>query len=511
MKEQKTKKFLGYWHITPEMGSEGWGGYRNYMICEGNTPEEVVKDYFAKTGEKYDPSNFHISEDDGHFYYHDYFSVDFIYLPEYVYIPDNIEIRFNRYIHEYYGLNAKAFPKEERSKLLTKNSCICRLIQEHPNDWKEEISKRNINIREEGIYTIFNYTIKSNYKDPIVQEARGIIIDTNLKRVVCWPFRKFGKYNNNYADSIDWSTAIVQEKIDGSIVKLWYDHYKKKWQFSTSNTIYMKDSHISDVIPFAKGYKELIRYMCLGDDYLNHYSTYIFELASPLNRNIVKYNDVVLYHIGTRSNITGKEYNPRETLRSYPYFPRTYNLHSLEECIAFAQNELNNYDQKISRCDNEGFVVVDKDFNRVKIKCPIYQMIHYLIDGTKLARETIISLIHTGKIDIGAICDEYPEIAHIIKYYDYKYTEFMRNAGAVLDISRKIYRMTNDKSFVGKKLKGNPYSSIAFMGLETEDDLRTVLDKFNKGAVQFISNNIPEYSKQNYGYMFEGVREYEQK
>lgn len=80
-----------------------------------------------------------------------------------------------------------------------------------------------IGIKEESPYAIFNYAIGCDFSNPIVQEARGIIIDLENLDVVCWPFRKFGNYNESYADKIDWSTARVQEKIDGSIIKLWWD------------------------------------------------------------------------------------------------------------------------------------------------------------------------------------------------------------------------------------------------------------------------------------------------
>ena len=70
-----------------------------------------------------------------------------------------------------------------------------------------------------------------------IRELGGIIIDCERCEVVCWPFRKFGNHNEGYADTIDWSTARVQEKVDGSIVKLWYDEANGKWQFSTNGCI----------------------------------------------------------------------------------------------------------------------------------------------------------------------------------------------------------------------------------------------------------------------------------
>ena len=83
-------------------------------------------------------------------------------------------------------------------------------------------------IKEEGNFALFKYASLSNFNDPIVKEARGIIIDTFNYEVACFPFNKFGKYTDYYADEIDWNTASVQEKIDGSIIKMWFNKYTNK-------------------------------------------------------------------------------------------------------------------------------------------------------------------------------------------------------------------------------------------------------------------------------------------
>lgn len=108
---------------------------------------------------------------------------------------------------------------------INRNSYICRFISEHEN-WRELLDEMGIGIKEEYPFAIFNYTIGCDFSSPIVQEARGIIIDLENLDVACWPFRKFGNYNESYADKIDWATAMVQEKVDGSIVKLWWNRMR---------------------------------------------------------------------------------------------------------------------------------------------------------------------------------------------------------------------------------------------------------------------------------------------
>lgn len=119
---------------------------------------------------------------------------------------------------------------------MNKNSKICCFISENEN-WREILKQEyGITVKEEYHYAIFNYGINSDFSNPIVQEARGIIINIENLEVACFPFRKFGNYNESYADKIDWNTARVQEKIDGSIIKMWYGE-NEKWVFSTNAMI----------------------------------------------------------------------------------------------------------------------------------------------------------------------------------------------------------------------------------------------------------------------------------
>ena len=79
---------------------------------------------------------------------------------------------------------------------MNEKSLIAQFINHHPNDWKELLESKNIKIKyaPNDYRAIFNYGIECDFSDPIVQEARGIIINIDTLEVVCWPFRKFGNY-----------------------------------------------------------------------------------------------------------------------------------------------------------------------------------------------------------------------------------------------------------------------------------------------------------------------------
>lgn len=95
-------------------------------------------------------------------------------------------------------------------------------IRDNPSDWRAKLEAKPycVTIKDNGIYTIFNYSqIDSDFYNPLVKACRGIILkNANTDPVVvCFPFTKFGNYGEGYADKIDWSSAKVQEKVDGCL------------------------------------------------------------------------------------------------------------------------------------------------------------------------------------------------------------------------------------------------------------------------------------------------------
>lgn len=375
-------------------------------------------------------------------------------------------------------------------------SYLCRFIAEHPEDWNALLAKEYaIKVKTEGAYAIFNYGYGCDYADPIVQESRGIILDTEKLEVVCWPFRKFGNHNESYADDIDWSNARVQEKVDGSIIKLWFDQRKPGWQFSTNATLRAEnapageDSRTTfyDLICGAENYSDI------PFDALDKDNTYIFELVSPGMQVVVPYESTMLYHIGTRSNLTGQESDVDIGIRK----PKLYPIHSLAECVETAIR-LNQMDSEEIRA--EGFVVVDGNWNRVKVKSPDYIAKHHLVQMKSIAKRECVQMLLRAAPEINVICQANPELIPVFKYYDYQLSRLQNTADRLAVLARRLYEEYSfDRGAVAKVIRKHP---LAWVGFQCLGNTAKGSECLMQCPVERICNLIPEYQEEDLSALF---------
>ena len=373
------------------------------------------------------------------------------------------------------------------------NSQICRFISENEN-WQELIEEKLIKFNTEGPLAIFNYRDECDFGDPIVQEARGIIINLEALEVVCWPFRKFGNWNESYADPIDWNTARVQEKVDGSIVKLWFDKLRDEWRFSTNSTIDAAGANADSLT--GESYLDLIKktdnYKDIPFDGLDKDNTYIFELVSPQNRVVIDYPYYRLFHIGTRTNISGRE----RLVDIGIVKPAEYPLHSLKECVEAAKilNRGNEeYDESTtpSLVEKEGFVVVDIHFNRIKVKSPDYLVIHHTIKNGNFSKERVLKLLREEEINVDDFCREYPEYAVYIRYYQYRLAELEFEATAFIRSVLNMYEeYSHERKAVALMIKDHKYAGLGFMALDTGKSAAELITELEMSKLLKL---IPDY------------------
>ena len=266
---------------------------------------------------------------------------------------------------------------------------IVKFIIEHPHDWEALLTSPpySLSIKRKDTRILFKYSqIESDFSLDIVKEARGLILEDKTWKVICYPFNKFFNFGEEYADNIDWESAVVETKEDGSLIKIYF--YNDEWKIATNGTIDAEDAELQSG-PY-KNFRQLFdaaAEKCHFDfSKLNRYFTYCCEICSEFNIIICPQSEMRLIHIGTRNNRTFQEV---EADIGIPH-PQRYALSSLEDCIAMA---------KTFDFTKEGFVVKDKNYNRIKVKSEDYVRVHRLANNGSMTEERAIELIRANELD----------------------------------------------------------------------------------------------------------------
>lgn len=326
------------------------------------------------------------------------------------------------------------------------------------NENWEDILKKSpfcISVKHDVGHVIFNYNLfNSDLSNPVVKECRGLILNEKTFDPVCVPFFKFFNYGEEFADKIDWTTARVQTKIDGSIIKLWYDKLINDWRISTNGMINADavetcSPHINENIrksTFGALFRECAKRQNLDFSKLNKKYTYIFELTSIFNRQVIKYNKDMIWHIGTRDNTTLRELNVDIGVQK----PQEFAFTTLQDVIDVANK---------FKDEQEGFVVVDGNWNRVKVKSPYYVATsHYFNDS--IAMSKLIEVFLSG--DYEEFLVYYPKYTPIIRemeaYIDEKCNEINNGLGPISELFTK---KDVDRAYFYSIVKDKPWGDYA--------------------------------------------------
>lgn len=147
---------------------------------------------------------------------------------------------------------------------------IQRFIKEYPNDFKELLAEKPyfIKTQEDEHFILLKYSqIHSDFSNELVRECRGIILDKKDWSIAKRGFNKFGNYGESYVPEIDWDSAVVQEKLDGSLIAMFWNKYDNKWQIGTNGTINARNASLQLSSDGIENFYDLVLYT-LGKMYM---------------------------------------------------------------------------------------------------------------------------------------------------------------------------------------------------------------------------------------------------
>ena len=294
--------------------------------------------------------------------------------------------------------------------------------------------------------------INSPMGERICQECRGLILDeSNNWDVVCCPFFKFFNHGDGHAAPIDWGSARVYDKLDGSIMSLYtYDGVLRVASSGMADAQGQVNTLLGET-SFAGLFWQTwldLGYECPKE----HFLTFMFEMMTPYNRIVCRYEKPRLVLLGVRNNVTLEEYRPETWAEQYGWeCVKYYDMNNIEDVVEMAKT--------LNPMEREGFVVCDNvrgggSFGRVKVKNPTYVALHHLKSGLSVKRLLEIVVAR--------------EDEEFLTYFPEFKTEFEQTKSKYLGLIEEIDRtyqeykdIPGQKEFAEAVLKF-PYSGVLF-------------------------------------------------
>lgn len=232
---------------------------------------------------------------------------------------------------------------------------------------------------------VFDYTTLSPKTEPIVRECRGLVLEIDSWDLVSKSMNAFSYKNDNVfndvVDNFDWTTAKAYPKYDGCLVNLYY--YKGEWitgtRFSVDGLCNVASAYKSESdISWRDLFIQCLEFVNINFNSfvssLNQNYCYSFELCSIINRNIVIYENkfvklLAIYDIlnDVERDIHSEALINQNWASIVPYFIKVESIQDVEDLLALNQDPT----------QNEGLVIVDSNFNRIKVRNPNFDRLSY--------------------------------------------------------------------------------------------------------------------------------------
>lgn len=346
-------------------------------------------------------------------------------------------------------------------------------LQTHTTE--ELTTELSVAVKPHSVYPelfLFKYSqIDSPMSNQVVQECRGIILNKDWE-IIAFPYTKFFNAEEPNAAKIDWKSAKIYEKLDGSLMTMYF--YDNKWNIASSGTADASgevQGFSTDYLNFAdlfwKTWHSLGYSLPIKE---NKNFCFMFELMTPFNRVVVQHQKPRIALHGVRDLDTLQEKDPADFSFYGWEIVQQYNLKTLEEVFEACK--------KLDPIKNEGFVIVDKYFNRVKVKSPQYVALSHMKDGFSQRRMLQLCLANES-MEFLSYFPEYTELYNTIS------TKLMCLTLDIQETYNKIKHLEVQKDFALEACK-HKYSGALF-GMRKG---MTLTDYLNKISIQTLESLV---------------------
>jgi len=251
--------------------------------------------------------------------------------------------------------------------------------------------------------------IEAKDNDPLSSQCRGVVLYRNRDgafdentivgstEILCRPMERFFNHGQGAASNVAFGSSRIFEKLDGTMCALHFDRFQEQWHVAT-RSVSEADLPIDGFgcHTFRSLFEKAVRDtsgLCfeewLSKENLDKTKTYIFELCTPENQIVVKYNDYQIFLLSIRNNDSGLE-EEIDQLTFIPSCP-SYELSSFDDMMKFISNR--------NASEHEGVVLRDCNFNRIKIKNANYLALNKIRDNALKSPRSLLQLALAEKLD----------------------------------------------------------------------------------------------------------------
>lgn len=406
---------------------------------------------------------------------------------------------------------------------------ILDIIKNKGDRWREEISRvyPEIQITDNNDRLVL-FKTRENYfsnrsiglLDAVIDKeklkqleiANGMIIDLDLVKIVCRPTpfirKRFNKYNIEDAKNmLDWSCVRVQYKPDGIPVSLWYNRKKGQWSWSTDSSIYASyDFRTISNISVQDILRKMV-YNRFNFDSLNTDFTYNFILVSPDIKVIIQYYEIKLYHVSTINNFTGEEIIDKmggvDCLNEFL-------LLKFQDIVNLTKN-LSNIDKnnngKVVGCTIAGYTLIDCYGNKAILSNNIYDMLNVSSSTHEyrtIKRSEILKPIMDKEIDVDKLSKSFPQVGHILKYYDYAIDELFYEAKLTISVARRLNLVHSPSEVMDIMIKDNfKLLGLIQLCLGNDKDINELINESRYNTITLLLMFIKPYQSTNIGNIYD--------
>ena len=328
------------------------------------------------------------------------------------------------------------------------------------------------NDKRSSILVLDYNQIEAKGSNPISNLCRGLLLDSESFDVIARPFHRFFNYQEQNSDlllldklglSNDSSKSSIDicDKLDGSLMKLFFHYPTNQWligtragcgehqmmagQYSylqafvdvvTNNTSKYSEQFMIQIanrndIPQSELQQALADLNQFAkEENLDTDCTYLFELCTPFNSNVVRYAQPMVSFLAANNNhiqhqfiqqaldlnmpsvfLNGNSEAKKELLKQFFELEQKAGVPSFQhqfksECVSYpARYQMNSETNDINEVldvvkmmkgrEQEGFVVYIDGIPKVKIKSAEYVTIHHAVGNNTFTANDAIGLVLT--------------------------------------------------------------------------------------------------------------------